>query len=288
MPGPSRGGATLRRLAGFVPLALLLATPALAADPSTASAQEATPAPAPGGAPGEVPAAPPPAGDRPTFTGSLYFWASALNGTTSTLPPLPAVGVDLSFSDVMKNFDGGLMGAGEMRIGRWGFLGDFMLSQVSPDGTMPGPDGAGVEVRSRSLTLQASALYRLYESAYLSVDAGAGLRFWHLDNRLTIDPGRLPSGLSYSRSENWVDPVIAGRLNIDLGGPWGLTLYGDVGGFDIGSDVTWQAIGTVNYQWNDKLALRLGYRALSVDYHAGSFAYDVRMQGPVIGASYRF
>lgn len=283
MPAPFRSGAALRRLAVWAPLALTVATPARASDLVDAP----DPVQAPAAAQAE-PAAPP-AGIRPTFTGSLYFWASALNGTTSTLPPLPAVGVDLSFSDVMKNFDGGLMGAGEMRIGRWGFLGDFMLSQVSPDGTMPGPNGAGVEVRSRSLTLQGSVLYRLYENALVSLDAGAGLRYWHLDNRLTIDPGQLlPSGLSYSRSENWVDPVIAGRLNIDLGGPWGVTFYGDVGGFDVGSDVTWQALGTVNYQWNDKLALRLGYRALSVDYHAGSFVYDVRMQGPVIGASYRF
>lgn len=226
--------------------------------------------------------------DTPVFSASFYLWASALTGTTSTLPPLPAVDVDMSFRDVLQDFDGGLMGAGEMRVGRWGFLADVLFTQVSPGGTIPGPYRADVEVRARSLTLQGNVLYRFYETDVLSVDAGAGLRFWHLDNRLSIGPGLLPSGFDYSRAASWVDPVLVGRLSAQLGGPWSVTLVGDIGGFDVGSQFTWQAIGTVNYQWNRNLALRAGYRVLSVDYQDGNFQYDVRMQGPVLGGTYRF
>lgn len=226
--------------------------------------------------------------DAPVFSGTVYLWASALRGTTSTLPPLPATEVDLSFGDILKNFDGAVMGAGEMRVGRWSVIGDIMFSQVSPGGTLPGPSASGVEVRSRSLTLQGDVLYRLYESETLDVDAGAGLRFWRLGNTLDIEPGALPIGVTMKETRNWVDPVFAGRVIAQLGGPWSVTLVGDVGGFGIGSRLTWQAIGTVNYQWTEKLALRLGYRALSVDYEAGAFLYDVRMQGPILGASYRF
>lgn len=232
--------------------------------------------------------APVPTTDAPVISATFYLWASALKGTTSTLPPLPATDIDLSFSDVLKNFDGGLMGAGEMRVGRWSILADVMFTQVSPGGTMPGPFRADVEVRSRSLTFQANVLYRLYDTDVLSVDAGAGLRFWHLDNRLSIGPGVLPSGFDYSQNASWVDPVLLGRLSARLGGPWSVTMVGDIGGFDVGAQFTWQAIATVNYQWNDNLALRAGYRALSVDYQDGRFLYDVRMQGPVLGATYRF
>jgi len=226
--------------------------------------------------------------DTPVFLGSFYLWASALKGTTSTLPPLPPTDIDLSFTDVLKDLDGGLMGAGEMRVGRWSFLADVMFTQVTPGGTMPAPYAADVEVRSRSLTLQGNVLYRLYDTPQLFVDAGAGLRFWYLDNKLTIGPGLLPSGIEYSQNTSWVDPVLVGRLSAQLGGPWSVTLVGDIGGFDVGSQFTWQAIGTVNYQWNENLALRVGYRALSVDYEDGNFLYDVRMQGPVLGATYRF
>ncbi|MEP9352860.1 hypothetical protein ABLE93_04580 [Xanthobacter sp. KR7-65] len=226
--------------------------------------------------------------DAPTFSATIYLWASALHGTSATLPPLPPAEIDLSFGDVLKDLNGAVMGAGEMRVGRWGFLADLMFTQVTPSGTLPGPCAAGFEVRSRSLTLQGDVLYRLYESDALDIDAGAGLRVWHLNTRLTVDPGLLPSGLAYSQTESWVDPVIAGRVLAQLGGPWSLTVVGDIGGFDVGSKLTWQAIATVNYQWSENLALRAGYRALSVDYENGNFLYDVRMQGPVLGATYRF
>lgn len=241
-----------------------------------------------------APAPPPPpvvAGvnpNAPVFFGTLYLWGSSLAGITSTLPPLPATHIDLSFKDVLEDLNGAIMGAGEMRVGRWGFLADVMFTQVTPTGTLPGPFQSDISVRSRSLTLSADALYRFYESDTLNVDAGVGLRYWRLGNRLTIDPLLLPTSISYSQTENWVDPVIAGRIQARLGGPWSITLVGDIGGFGVGAASTWQAIGTVNYQWNEKLALRAGYRALSVDYENGSFRYDVLMQGPILGATYRF
>ncbi len=170
----------------------------------------------------------------------------------------------------------------------WSVIGDIMLSQVSPSGTLPGPLASGVEVRSRSLTLQGDVLYRLYDTDTFDVDAGVGLRFWRLGNRLSIEPGALPITLSTTETRNWVDPVLAGRIIAQLGGPWSVTAVGDIGGFGVGSRLTWQAIGTVNYQWNEQLALRLGYRVLSVDYEEGAFLYDVRMQGPILGGTYRF
>ena len=42
-------------------------------------------------------------------------------------------------------------------------------------------------------------------------------------------------------------PVFGARFRTPLGGSWGATVYGDVGGFGIGSDLSWQALGTVEY-----------------------------------------
>lgn len=226
--------------------------------------------------------------NSPVFYATLYLWGSALSGTSSTLPPLPPASVDLSFKDVLEDLNGAIMGAGEMRVGRWGFLADVMFTQVTPTGTLPGPFQSDVSVRSRSLTVSADVLYRLYESDALNVDAGVGLRYWHLNNKLTIEPEFLSRSFSYSVSEDWVDPLIVARVQAQLGGPWSVTLVGDIGGFDVGSDSTWQAIATINYQYNDQLSLRAGYRALSVDYENGAFEYDVLMQGPIFGATYRF
>lgn len=84
------------------------------------------------------------------------------------------------------------------------------------------------------------------------------------------------------------DPVVAARLIARLGGPWSVTLIGGVGGFDAGSRLTWQALGTVNYRWNENWMLRAGYRALHVDYRSGRFLYDTTMHGPILAATYRF
>jgi len=65
-------------------------------------------------------------------------------------------------------------------------------------------------------------------------------------------------------------------------------MIGDVGGFAAGSRLTWQALGTVNYQLNDNWVFHAGYRALHVDYRKGGFLYDTTMHGPLLAASYRF
>lgn len=282
MPGfpKLQAAACAAGLAASLLLALPLAAPARAADPA------GTPAPPPAPVADPTPPAADPA--APQFSGTFYLWASGLRGKTSTLPPLPPVNVDLGFGDILENFDGGIMGKAEMRLGRWSLIGDVMFTQVSPSGTLPAPFSSDVEVRSRSLTLQGNALYRLYDSGTVSLDAGAGARFWYLDNRLDLAPGARPTRTIVTEDESWVDPVLAGRIIAGLGGPWGVTVAGDIGGFNIGSDLTWQAIGTIDYDWSDRLALRAGYRALSVDYQDGKFLYDVLMQGPVVGMTYRF
>ena len=75
-----------------------------------------------------------------------------------------------------------------------------------------------------------------------------------------------------------------------------LSLRGDVGGFDVGSEFSWQMIATYDFQLcvTDRYAIDgyLGYRALSVDYSEGSganrYEYDAVQHGPVIGATVRF
>lgn len=224
----------------------------------------------------------------PSFSFTGYGWASALHGRASTLPPLPAAKVDLSFGDILKDLNGGLMGVTEMRLGDWGFIADAMFSQVTSGAALPGPYFSSVKLRSQTLTLQASVLYRLYSDTTFDLDLGAGLRFWNLDNRLTIGPGALNLAIVHSEAENWLDPVVAARLIARFGGPWSLTLIGDVGGFDAGSRLTWQALGTVNYRWSENWVLHAGYRALHVDYRKGLFLYDTTMHGPILAATYRF
>jgi len=238
--------------------------------------------------PPQEPAPPPVMYLGPTFAFTGYFWASSLNGKSSTLPPLPATDIDLRFSDILKDLNGGIMGAGELRFDRWGVLTDIMYSKVTSGGDLPGPFFSAAEVRSLSLTVQSDVLYRFYSNQTVDFDLGAGVRYWNLDNKLTIKPGALNLRVDHSESEYWFDPVVAARVIARINDTWSVTLAGDIGGFDVGSKLTYQVLGMVNYKWNENLTLHTGYRLLSVDYKKGDFLYDVRMYGPIMAFTYKF
>jgi opacity protein-like surface antigen len=65
-------------------------------------------------------------------------------------------------------------------------------------------------------------------------------------------------------------------------------VLGDVGGFGVGSDLTWQAFGGVSYDINETWSIKAGYRALATDYENGGFRLDAVSHGPVVGLGVRF
>ena len=92
-------------------------------------------------------------------------------------------------------------------------------------------------------------------------------------------PNRSAEG---SVKQTWVDPLVAARAQVPLGGKWDFSVYGDLGGILFGSDVTWQGVATVNYQINRKMRLGGGWRYYKVNYDKGDFLYDVAQSGPLI------
>ena len=70
-------------------------------------------------------------------------------------------------------------------------------------------------------------------------------------------------------------------------------LKGDVGGFGVSSDLTWNLQGGVAWDVSELLTLFVEYRALSVDYSTGTagtadrFVYNTVTQGPVFGLAFK-
>ncbi len=127
--------------------------------------------------------------------------------------------------------------------------------------------------------------YALVEESRCRVDAFAGLRAWSAETDVSL------SGLvtgSRSSSETWVDPILAARLRSRLAGDLYLNAYADVGGFEAGSDFTWQVYGGLGYQFTDWFRAQFGYRYLDVDYDKDGFIFDVAMQGWLLGLGFRF
>ena len=67
-----------------------------------------------------------------------------------------------------------------------------------------------------------------------------------------------------------------------------LSLRGDIGGFGVGSDLSWNAVGAASWAFAENWSAVLAYRLLDVDYDHNAFKYNVRTDGPALGLMYTF
>jgi len=85
--------------------------------------------------------------------------------------------------------------------------------------------------------------------------------------------------------------VIA-RFTTDIKDKWLFQFRGDIGGFGVGSDLTWQLHATAGYRFTKLFQMSLGYRILSTDYRVGEepteFLFDVNEFGPEIRFGFNF
>ena len=64
--------------------------------------------------------------------------------------------------------------------------------------------------------------------------------------------------------------------------------YADIGGFGVGSDLTYQLLAGVNWQFARSVSAKAGYRYLYQDYRNNGFVWDMTASGFYFGAGFRF
>lgn len=211
-----------------------------------------------------------------------YVWFAGAWGKTDVIGPVPPVDLDLPFGKVLKAFKFAFMGAAEAKHDRIVILGDLTYIHL---GTHEGigirdPDFLEGKVDSKTSEVTLLAGYRVVDDKKVTLDllAGGRLNFFKVSIKLE-GPNREADG---STKQTWLDPLIGARVAAPLGGKWSLALYGDVGGIIAGSDVTWQAVPSINYQLNPKMSIGGGWRYFKVNFRNGDFLYDVHQSGPLI------
>ena len=235
-----------------------------------------------------------------TFEVTPYLWASGLKGDVQA-GSLPPTRMDMSFSDIWDTLDFTAMGTFEARKGRWGFLFDAIYIKLSDSGTAtqagPGPIGstltATADLTVKQTILTAGAAYRVSEGRS-PLDIIGGLRYTNLDVSADIGAslfGPVGGGartVSRNGDKNWVDPYVGVRIQHPIAERWTLDGYADVGGFGVGSDLTWQVVAGAKFDFSKSLSLRFGYRHMDINYDNGGVLYDATMKGPYIGLAIRF
>ncbi|MGV6825446.1 MAG: outer membrane beta-barrel protein, partial [bacterium] len=102
-----------------------------------------------------------------------------------------------------------------------------------------------------------------------------------------VDPP-LPIKRKTHIGDNWVDPFVGLVADWPINEFWTIRARGDVGGFGVGSDFTWHAIVTANYNLSERWTLKFGYRHLDIDYDDNGFVMDLDESGLAFGAGFRF
>jgi len=218
------------------------------------------------------------------FQFTPYVWAAGVKAN-AVIGSFESSG-EVDFIDLAKKLDVGVMLHFEGRKERWGFMLDGLYMNATDDArARVGPfrvRGINIDGGLKMAILEAGVFYRFGEASP-SFDALAGVRYISID--LRVDPGPLPT---LSRDKDWVDPFIGGRFQLGLSERWSLSLRGDVGGFGVGSDLTWNVTALLGYRLSETTTLAIGYRHLDIDYANGNFEFDAQFSGPYLGLSFRF
>lgn len=213
----------------------------------------------------------------------LYLWAVNLEGDATIRGADNSV--NLGFDQIFDNLEGAFIFHFEaLHENTWGFIVDIDYLNISQTGQIAIFD---IDLTVKETIAEIDGFYRITHDVH-QFDVVAGLRY----NEVELEYDFVGMQFSNSMNESWWDPIVGVRYRYQLGNRWWLQLRGDVGGFGVGSNFTWQTIGLIDYQPWKYVSLIGGYRALSLDYETGGvrdqFKYDTLLHGPVLGINFRW
>jgi len=234
-----------------------------------------------------------------------YLWMTGIDGDV-TIKGRDA-DVDVSFDEILDNLDIALLNNFIAKRGKWEFFVQPNYMKLSPEGDVDRKSVTiDADVETEMLILEFGTFYRLgtWGSRFpVSLDVLGGGRYWHFDNEIDLDidislPG-IDKDIRRKRDvdadKDLIDPFVGLRVGTAITKKVRFDVRGDIGGFDISddtSDLSWQAIGLIEYDLSKRIILGAGYRALDIRYGTGSGddkeGIDATIHGPILGVGIRF
>jgi len=175
---------------------------------------------------------------------------------------------------------------GQVHYREFGLYLDGAWVQVETEGA-PASGVAVVDLKTDIAYGTAALTYRLPTVGRLKSQALAGARTWYFGNELHYSSGVVP-GRTRDGSRVWCDPIIGAELRYDFSKHWYAMVIGDVGGFGVGADLSWNVFGGIGFQFTRWCSLTLGYRYLHFDYEKTGFVADANIQGVLLGLGFHF
>ena len=203
---------------------------------------------------------------------------------------LPTVEVDAGTGDIVAKLHMAAMLYLEARNDEWAITSDFVYMNLQQDITPSKIISSGTATVKQTIW-EAAGLYRIL--SFLEIGLAGRLNVISTD--IDVQRNVLPEGseeLTGHHSKTFIDPILITRLTTDIKGKWLFQFRGDLGGFGIGSDFTWQLQGYAGYRFSKLFQLSAGYRILGIDYDDGEyeerFIFNLNEFGPVIRLGFNF
>lgn len=223
-----------------------------------------------------------------------YLLAAGIEGTVGIRDH--EADMDVSFSDIWDDLDSGFMGLFTAHKGPWMFAleGVYMKLEGDNDGAITGPHGmvsvnGNLEITNTMYIAQGTIGYRILDGN-TKVNAIGAVRYNKLevdiDVKVNFNPPIFNNSSSEDDSKNWTDAVVGLQVLHPISKTTELIGYADVGAG--GSDLTYQFMGGVNWEFTEGFRAKLGYRYLYWDYEDDGFKWDVDASGPYLGLGIRF
>ena len=210
-----------------------------------------------------------------------YLWTANLDGSIAQ-GNLPEVDVNASFGDLFENLDFAAAAFFSARNGPWVLLTDVDYVGLGIEKTV---GASTVEVDSNVLLAALAGGYCLARGEPRELDLFAGLRYVRMNNAAKSTGGVVGS---FTKNEDWIDPLVGFNARARLSGRFRLGLLADLGGFGVGSDLTYELMPSLSYRASDALSIEFGYRWLDIDFEDSDFTYDVVQSGWMLGLGIGF
>ena len=212
-----------------------------------------------------------PKGDPWRFDFSLIGWGPAVSGDVTVRGR--KADVDLGLDDLLDHLKGIAMFGVELRKEKFGFYAQPNWIKEEAHATAGPLNGT---FKEQLWIVDSAGFYQLYkwcEEKPKTLDFIAGVRYWNIDNELNLRGSGGVVNFKGSDSNYLIDPIVGLRAKVYFTRKFNLNLEGDIGGFgasDNSSDLSWQGVGTLAYDFTRNFSLNLGYRGLYVNKDAGS------------------
>lgn len=214
----------------------------------------------------------------------MFLWGVSTKGTIQAGPATAPLNLEFQ-DDILENLEAVLTWHFEARKNNLTLFVEHQYINLVPTTALS--TGDPVMVGFKNTMVELGVAYTLLKSARTDWQILGGTR---LTKQILSVNGIPPSTFSsFNTSDRWVDAFIGGRVFAGFAEDWRFIGRADIGAG--GSDLVWKLVGLFDYRFTNWGSVFFGYKVLDYDYdneESGPtrYAYDARLQGPLVGISF--